>query len=135
MVDRNLNDQQEADYIISYLEGQAKEELKLRMASKRYTGTKVRAILIEAFGERRSLTQLLKSFYDCKQSGDESIRSFSLALCELYQRIISRNPSASSTRDQAIRERPPPVKRAQENGANSSRLQVPQSKRGSLTLE
>jgi len=104
LVHRQLSAKQQADYIISHLDGQAKDEIKLRPTDERDTGDKVRAILREAFGERRSLPQLLKMFYERRQQDGECLRNFSLALCQLYKQITLRNPPAETSRDQALRD-------------------------------
>ena len=78
--------------------------MKLRPKAERDTSEKICNILLEAFGERRTTPQLLKSFYERKQKDGETLREFSHALCEIYNRIHSRDPSIIPSRDQALRD-------------------------------
>lgn len=94
----------QSDYISAHLEGLAKEEIKLHCSSERDTAEKIYALLREAFGERRSLPQLLRNFYERRQKEGESLRSFSHALSELLERVIAKNPTAIPDRDQALRD-------------------------------
>ena len=55
------------DFIISYLEGSAKEELRYRTASDKNTPGAVLKILKDVFGERSTLSELLSDFYQCRQ--------------------------------------------------------------------
>ena len=96
---------EQTDYVVSLLESTAKEEVKLRPKAERDTSEKICNILLEAFGERRTTPQLLlKSFYERKQKDGETLREFSHALCEIYNRIHSRDPSIIPSRDQALRD-------------------------------
>jgi hypothetical protein len=96
---------EQAVFVLSLLESSAKEEVKLRPTAERDTSDKICNILLEAFGERRTTAQLLKSFYERKQKDTETLREFSHALCEIYNRIYSRNTTIIPSRDQALREK------------------------------
>jgi len=64
---RRLTRKQGADFILPNLGGPAKEEVKLRSELEWDSPEKIFAIMVEAFGERRSLPQLLHLFFERKQ--------------------------------------------------------------------
>ena len=101
---RKMTQIEQADFVLSLLEKSAKEEVKLRPTAERDTSDKICNILLEAFGERRTTPQLLKSFYERKQKDTETLREFSHALCEIYNRIYSRDTTIIPSRDQALRD-------------------------------
>ena len=90
-------------FIVSLLEGPAKEEVKLRRAEKADAQTLV-ALLQDAFGEKRSSTQLLRSFYDRHQKDDETLRAFSHGLSELMDKVMLKSPSSVTNRDATLRD-------------------------------
>lgn len=101
---RNMNTLEQTDFVLSLLESPAKDEVKLHPKNERDSASKICDILSEAFGERRSIPQLLRDFYERRQKEGESLRGFSHALCELYDKINSHNESAIPARDQALRD-------------------------------
>ena len=52
------------DFVTSHLEGAAREEARLFPEEDRENPDCILDILLEAFGEKRSLPQLLKLFYE-----------------------------------------------------------------------
>ena len=96
---------EQTDNVLSLLESAAKEEVKLRPKAGRDTSEKICNIQLDAFGERRTTPQLLKSFYERKPKDGETLREFSHALCEIYNRIHSRDPSILPSRDQVLRDK------------------------------
>ena len=99
---RRLSGKQGADFILANLEGPGKEKVKLRPESEGDNPEKIFAILVESFGERRSLLRVFRLFYNRKQRKGESLRGFSQALSELCKRITSRDPNAVLNRDHAL---------------------------------
>ena len=102
---RKMTQVEQTDHVLSLLELAAKEEVKLRPKAERDTSEKICNIQLDAFGEGRTTPQLLKSFYERKQKDGETLREFSHALCEIYNRIHSRDPSILPSRDQALRDK------------------------------
>ena len=101
---RKLPDAERSAYVISLLEGQAKEEIKLQPSSERDTATKVFTLLRTAFGEKRSLPQLLRCFYERRQKDGESLRSYSHALSTLLDKITSKDSTSIPNRDPTLRD-------------------------------
>ena len=99
---RGLQSREAADYVLSLLEKSAKSEVRLRPTAERNTMEKIFSILREAFGESRSVSQLLRVFYDRKQKADETIRAFSHALMFQLNKAIKRDPKAITNRDQVL---------------------------------
>ena len=101
---RKTTEPEKTEFIFSLLESLAKEEVKLRSANDRNMAAKIFSILLGAFDDRRTTPQLLRSFYERRQKDGETLRSFSHALYELYDRIKSRTGCSDNTRGMAIRD-------------------------------
>ena len=61
-------------------------------------------ILLEAFGEKRSLPQLLKLFYERREQNGESLRAYSHSLRELLNRALKVNKKAVVDPDLNLRD-------------------------------
>lgn len=101
---REMTNDVALDFILSHLENPARDEIKLYQKSDRNTAEKLFKILREAFGEKRSLPQLLKKFYDRQQQDEESIMQFSHALREYFGRVTAKCPSAANDSDKTLRD-------------------------------
>ena len=89
---RSLEHPEDIDLVKSYLEGDARREVALR---ETYTNVaEVYDVLREAFGDTRTVQQLLRSFYDRSQRPGETIRHFSHNLDSLARTIHSRQADA-----------------------------------------
>jgi len=91
-----------ADYIYSKLDGEAKEELKLRDSATRKDVEAIFTALRDAYGDTRSLSFYRQLFYGRKQKSLESVVQFSHALANLYESIEDLDQSAKSTRDDQL---------------------------------
>ena len=69
---RGLPFPEQANFILSYLEGPAKEEMKLYPKSDLKNSDKIFDLLQESFAGKRSVPQLLKAFYDRRQREGET---------------------------------------------------------------
>ena len=101
---RGLPLPEQANFVLSYLEGPAKEEMKLYPKSDLTNSDKIFDLLQESFGEKRSVPQLLKAFYDRRQREGETLRAFSHALRELQAKIQKKSATKSSGQDAALRD-------------------------------
>ena len=114
---RGLPLPEQANFVLSYLEGPAKEEMKLYPKSDLTNSDKIFDLLQESFGEKRSVPQLLKAFYDRRQREGETLRAFSHALRELQAKIQKKSVTKSSGQDAALRDhfaenvRDPPLRK------------------------
>ena len=101
---RGLPPPEQANFILSYLEGPAKQEMKLYPKSELKNSDKIFDLLQESFGERSSVPQLLKAFYDRRQREGETLRAFSHSLRELQSKIEKKSVTKSSGQDAALRD-------------------------------
>ena len=101
---RGLPLPEQANLVLSYLEGPAKEEMKLYPKSDLTNSDQIFHLLQESFGEKRSVPQLLKAFYDRRQREGETLRAFSHALRELQAKIQKKSVTKSSGQDAALRD-------------------------------
>ena len=103
---RQLEEPDAIDLVLSHLDGAAKEEVRLLPDSKCQTYGGILKGLLDAFGERRSVAQLLKAFYERKQKDGETLRSFSHGLSSLLGKVRQRDPKTvieeGTLRDQFI---------------------------------
>ena len=97
---RGLPLSEQANFVLSYLEGPAKEEMKLYLTNS----DQIFDLLQESFGQKRSVPQLLKAFYDRRQREGETLREFSHALRGLQSKIEKKSVTKSSGQDAALRE-------------------------------
>ena len=85
---REMSRGEKLDFVTSHLEGAAREEVQLFPKEDRENPDRILNILLEAFGEKRSLPQLLKLFYERRQRDGESLRAYSHSLRELLNRAL-----------------------------------------------
>ncbi|CAH3145891.1 unnamed protein product [Porites lobata] len=78
--------------------------MKLYPKSDLTNSDKIFDLLQESFGEKRSVPQLLKAFYDRRQREGETLRAFSHALRELQAKIEKKSVTKSSGQDAALRD-------------------------------
>ena len=102
---REMSPGEQADFIKSHLEGSAKEETNIYSTKDRKADPdRLIKILLQAFGEKRSLPQLLNSFYERRQKGGETLRAFYHGLRELLGRATKVDPKAVVDQDKTLRD-------------------------------
>lgn len=99
---REMSKQERADFIYSYLDGSAKEEVKYRSNSVRHNPTRILQVLQDAFGVKDSVSKLQKNFLDRIQGQSESLREYSYALMELMRKINRKDQYVISNGDKAL---------------------------------
>lgn len=80
------------DFVISLLRGPALEEVRMCVGNEARHTHDVFKCLCEAFGEKRSATQLLQSFYHRKQAEGEKLSDYSHALSHLLTAAVKQSP-------------------------------------------
>ena len=90
----DLTESQKIDTIMSYLGGQAKDEVKLRPRTERDTAAKILSILESAFKVTESLATLTQQFFNRTQRADETVQDYSLALFKLNAKIEKKGGSS-----------------------------------------
>ena len=86
-----------ANFVLSYLEGAARVEIKCRPAEERSDVEKIFRALEEVYGETQTPSRILRMFYERRQKEGESVASFSHALVQLIDRLQRVDPSERST--------------------------------------
>ncbi len=80
---RDQTREEQLCFIISLLRGAVLEEVRLCVGNQSRQASDLFTFLREAFGERRSETQLLQMFYNRKQLEGKDLQNYSHALCRL----------------------------------------------------
>lgn len=101
---REMSRGEKLDFVTSHLEGAAREEVQLFPKEDRENPDRILDILLEAFGEKRSLPQLLKLFYERRQRDGESLRAYSHSLRELLNRALKVDKKAVVDPDLTLRD-------------------------------
>ncbi|KAK7879663.1 hypothetical protein WMY93_033628, partial [Mugilogobius chulae] len=100
---RNQSAPERFDFVMSLLRGPALDEVRLRKAD----GDDVPDLFVylrEAFGDKRSASQLLQNFYNCKQKEGEDIRSFSHALSQALSAVLKQHPNSVADEKTVLRD-------------------------------
>lgn len=93
-----------ANFVVSYLDGAARLEMRCQSDEVRGDAEKIFLALEEVFGEKSSTSQLLRAFYERRQQTSETISEFSHGLVELVDRLQRTSPRISEDRDRMLRE-------------------------------
>lgn len=102
MKSRPTNIEEQVDFLISHLEGPAKEEIRYRPSSKKNTPQKILVILKEAFGERATTSELMAEFYQSSQDPYETFRDFSHTLMKKLDNVLRLDDSYVSDKDKLL---------------------------------
>ncbi|XP_056587956.1 uncharacterized protein LOC130408444 [Triplophysa dalaica] len=101
---RNQTPEDQADFVLSLLKGAALEEVRLRRGAQPQGTEDLFTYLRDAFGEKRSLAQLLQSFYTRKQLEGEDLRMYSHSLSQILNSVVKQSPDAIANVNSAIRD-------------------------------
>ena len=101
---REMSSGEKLDFVTSHLEGAAREEVRLFPKEDCENPDRILEILLEAFGEKRSLPQLLKLFYERRQRDDESLRAYPHSLRELLNQALKVDKKAVIDPDLTLRD-------------------------------
>ncbi|XP_062621195.1 uncharacterized protein LOC134282818 [Saccostrea cucullata] len=96
--------EEQVDFVLSHLEGPAKEEMRFRPTEEKKSPEAVLEILKEVFGERATVSELLSEFYNSKQSRSQSLQDFSVELMGKLERIRRVDKSRVKERDSMLRD-------------------------------
>lgn len=101
---RGLSDGDQVDFILSLLRGSALEEVKLCTDEQANGPGEIFNFLREAYGEKRSVAQLLQTFYSRYQLEGEDFFEYSHALSQILRSALKQKPSAVSDAKIAVRD-------------------------------
>ena len=96
---RSLGKTEQVDFITAHLEGQPREEIRYRPYSVRNDPGQILETLISAFGCQYGVARLQREFFDRKQREGETLRSYSLVLLDLIDRVIKTDTRCIPNRD------------------------------------
>ena len=96
--------EEQVDFVLSHLEGPAKEEMRFRPIEEKKSSKAVLGILKEVFGERATVSELLSDFYSTKQTRSQSLQDFSVELMGKLDRILRVDRSRVKERDIMLRD-------------------------------
>ncbi|XP_024117087.1 uncharacterized protein LOC112138709 [Oryzias melastigma] len=99
---QGLGPQQQADFIMSALEGEAKRELLLLPQEERNTGDKVFELLQREFAKPVSKAQLRAAFFNCRQKSDETAHLFILRLREVFSKWRQQDENGARDADDLL---------------------------------
>ena len=75
------------NYLVSHLEGEARNEVRFAEAANKETTEKIFSLLGEQFGEKRTDAQLKSVLYERRQKDTETVRKYSRGLLELVSKL------------------------------------------------
>ena len=101
---RDMTSAERVDFIMSHLEGPAKEEVRMYSKKERSNPDVLLEVLTQAFGEKCSSSQLLKLFYERKQKENETLRAYSYSLNELLKSATKADPKAVPDPEKTLRD-------------------------------
>ncbi|XP_025756395.1 uncharacterized protein LOC112842954 [Oreochromis niloticus] len=85
------------EILIGALSGEAKRQVSVLEEKDRDQIRKIFTYLDSLYGDNTSLAVLRSQFFSCIQKPNESVKSFTLRLRELYCRLQQRNPNQAPT--------------------------------------
>ena len=95
---------EQCDFIVSLLRGPALEEVRLCMRGQSVWPVDLFTYLRNAFGEKRTTTQLLQTFYNRRQADGEDLRDYSHALSQLLSSVMKQNTDAIANEVTVLRD-------------------------------
>lgn len=99
---QGLNDLQEVDFVLTALEGEAKQEVQLLSTGDRNTGRKILDFLQELYSKPATKAQLRSNFYNCRQRADENVKAFILRLREMFSKWSEHEAGVMGDRDNLL---------------------------------
>ena len=90
---RKLIGESAINYVLAHLEGPARQEVQHRSDSEKKDAEAILNILLDAFGDKRTVSQLMRDLYNRIQMEEESVAQYGYALLALTTQI-QRKPDA-----------------------------------------
>jgi len=101
---KEWSEEEKLDYVLSHLEGLARDELKYRSKLECNTVQKVFDILLEVFSDVTSVSEVLGQFHCRRQREGESLMAFAQALMKLMDQAIKLNKGSLGDKDKQLRD-------------------------------
>lgn len=100
---QELDGRAAVDFLLSHLEGDAREEVRFSLDTSTCTEKDVYSTLKDAFAEHLSVSQLLDQFYSRKQGEREGLRDFIYSLMKILDRIVALDKTCVTDKDKTLR--------------------------------
>lgn len=101
---RRMSPDEQVDFIMQHLVGEAKSEMRLRFRGERDV-TRLLDAIEESYGYVDSATSLKKEFFRRDQGEKESFEDYSLALVKVADRIVQRDNREDESINKELKER------------------------------
>ena len=92
------------EFIMSHLEGPAKEEVQMYSKKDRSNPDFLLDVLTQPFGEKRSSSKFLKLFYKQRQKESEKLQAYSYSLHELLKNATKTDPKTVPDPEKTLRD-------------------------------
>ena len=99
---QGLNPEQQADFLLGALEGEAKREMRLVEPQNKNTGQKVLESLKKLYSKPTTKAKLRANFFNCKQKNDENVNTFILRLREVFSRWREQDADGTDQQDDLL---------------------------------
>lgn len=99
-----LADSLKADFLLNFLEGEALREILTLEKSLRDTPKKILDVLFDLYGDNTHVSVLRTRFFNCRQQPQQSLKSFSLQLRELFFALKQRKDAGLGEGDAVLRD-------------------------------
>jgi hypothetical protein len=93
---REFSEPERLDFIVSNIHGLAKDEVEFHRSTGQLSSGQVLDLLLSAFGETRTVTQLQQAFFDLRQKEAETLRNFSHGISALMRKVVEKGMKFSS---------------------------------------
>lgn len=101
---RGLGKDEQVDFILSLLRGSALEEIRLCTDGELKEPEEILSFLREAYREKRSVAQLLQTFYSRHQLEGEDFFEYSHTLSQILRSVLKQKADAVSDSKMAVRD-------------------------------
>ena len=101
---QHLEGEAAASFVISYLDGAARSEIRCQPNDVRTDADLIFRALDEVYGEKETANQLLRRFFFRRQMAGEPIAAYSHGLVEIANRINRLVPKPDEERDSMLRD-------------------------------
>ena len=101
---QRLEGEAAASFLISYLDGAARSEMRCQPSDVRRDANLIFAALEDVYGEKETANQLLRRFFFRRQMAGEPISAYSHGLVEIANRINRLVPKPDEERDSMLRD-------------------------------
>lgn len=101
---QGLSDSQKVQFVLNYLEGEAKREVQAASEATRATAQAIFKFLAGQYGDATPVAVLRAQFFNCKQGPRQTLRAFARRLREQYTRLKGRRDHGLGAEEALLRD-------------------------------